>query len=285
MKMNIKSLGTLVALGFLTGGCNKSPTSPIANNTDSPRPPAIQAEPFQGQVYKSLNGKTVLTLVSKDECELAERGTTLLCRYTKPNNTLRIVTTALGTSQVIYFRFTDQGLEDSNGDVLLSPEKYTAAIKMLNQRQREEEKQELEKQRVAEVLANSIIETRTLSTFSLAQKLGVGQGGTTFPTEGSVILTDVSLKFRTIDHFTFYDGKDNEDVLFSQVKRIGDVGDGTSRDAFVLDADPIDRVSFYTGARPAILYFKSEAEAQTVHDAMLKAFNEWKQKFPEAVLR
>jgi len=38
-------------------------------------------------------------------------------------------TTASGTIQVIYFRFTDQGLDDNNGNVLLSPERYTAALR------------------------------------------------------------------------------------------------------------------------------------------------------------
>src|SRR5438477_12019445 len=123
--MNIKPIAMLAACAFFTGGCRKSPT---ANSSDSQTTPAIQPEPFHGQVYKSLDGRTVLTFVSKDECELPERGTILLCKYSKANNTLRIVTIALGTTQVIYFRCTDQGLIDNYGNVFLSTVTYTAVF-------------------------------------------------------------------------------------------------------------------------------------------------------------
>jgi hypothetical protein len=88
---------------------------------------------------------------------LAEGGTTLLCKYTKPNDTLRVVTTALGTSQVIYFRFTNQGLVDNNGNVLFSPEGLAANI----------QQQQLEQQRVADEKINSVRETQIIGTFSL----------------------------------------------------------------------------------------------------------------------
>ena len=118
--MRIQHIAILIICALFTGSCGKSPTPPTANAGDRQPAPAIQAEAFHGQVYKSGDGRTVLTLISKDECELNERGTIFLCKYTKPNDTLRIVTTALGTSQVVYYRFTSQGLEDKDGNVLFS---------------------------------------------------------------------------------------------------------------------------------------------------------------------
>lgn len=119
--MNIKFLTLLVITAFLVGGCDKSPTS-TANKSGNQPPAPIQAEAFHGQVYKSFDQRKVLTLISKDECELNEHGTILLCKYTKQNDNLRVVTTALGTSQVLYYRFTNQGLQDNDGNVLFSPE-------------------------------------------------------------------------------------------------------------------------------------------------------------------
>ena len=178
--MNITPITVLAGLALLTGGSDKSSTQTTANNRDSQSPPPIQAEPFHGQVYKSLNGRTVLTLISKDECELAQGGTTLLCKYSKPNDTLRIVKTALGTSQVVYYRITSQGLEGNDGNVLLSPEGYASAVAQLEQQQRanemKQERERLENQRVEEVIADSKIETRTVSKFPLATEMHVGLG-------------------------------------------------------------------------------------------------------------
>src|ERR1035437_600781 len=102
--MNTKLITILATLAILTAGCNKpednsnqnAMNAVTAQNQAAARqatPPPIQAEPFHGQVYKTLDGRSVLTLVSKDECELAENGRTLLFKYTKQNDTLRMVTT------------------------------------------------------------------------------------------------------------------------------------------------------------------------------------------------
>jgi rRNA maturation protein Nop10 len=123
-----KFISVLAGLALLTGGCDKPPTPPTAKSRNS-QPVPIQAEAFHGQVYKSPDGRTVLTLISKDECELSNDGTILLCKYTKPNDTLRIVTTALGTSQVLYYRFIEQGLQAEDGRTLLEPKHYDHALK------------------------------------------------------------------------------------------------------------------------------------------------------------
>jgi hypothetical protein len=142
--MNIKSIVILTACVFFIAGCNKSPTPPPANNSASPQPPPVQAEPFHNQVYKSLDGRKMLTLISKDECEYTEGRDTVLGKYTKQTDSLRVVLTVMGTSQVVYFRFTDQGLQDNNGNVLLSPENYAAAIEQIRQAKIEEMKKQKE---------------------------------------------------------------------------------------------------------------------------------------------
>jgi uncharacterized protein YecT (DUF1311 family) len=143
--MNKTSIAAILTLAAFTPGCNKSPG--IASDS-----PQVQAEPFHGQVYRSFDGRTTLTLISEDECELNSGGTTLLCKYTKQSDALRVVVTAMGTNQVIYYRFTDQGIQDNNGAILLSPERYAAATEQarLAQERQQAMKREAEQKRLAE---------------------------------------------------------------------------------------------------------------------------------------
>jgi hypothetical protein len=145
MLVNIKLITCLFVVATLATGCSKSPNI----TTDSSQ---LQAEPIRGQVYRSLDGGTVLTVISRDECELREGGTTLLCKYTKQADALRVVVTAMGTTQVIYYRFTDQGIQDNNGGVLLSPERYAAAVEQARAAQEREQRarQEAEQKILAE---------------------------------------------------------------------------------------------------------------------------------------
>ena len=98
-------------------------------------------------VYRSLDGVSVLTLLSREKCELSEGGTTLLCRYSREDDALHVVTVALSTSKEMNFRFTSEGLQDDNGNVLFSPERYATAIEQLRRQEEEQERQRLEKQR------------------------------------------------------------------------------------------------------------------------------------------
>src|SRR5947207_2156573 len=90
----------VVAIALSLVACKKAPTTGGPPGAQ----PQAQAQPYKGGVYKSGDGNTVLTLVSSEECEIQANGTTLLCKYTKQADTLRVVLTALGTSQVLYFR-------------------------------------------------------------------------------------------------------------------------------------------------------------------------------------
>lgn len=207
--INITPVIILALLALLAGGCDRAASPSSDNSRVTQPPPPIQATPFHGQVYKSLNGRTVLTLISKDECELAGGGTTLLCKYTKADDKLRVVVTALGTSQVKYYRFTAQGLEDNDGNVLLSPESLAATIKQIEQerlaeereRERKMEAQRQEAARLSAAIAASKIETLTNYTFSLPPKYFTAYKDTekAFPVGGgpftrTFTITDVSIK-------------------------------------------------------------------------------------------
>ena len=144
--MNTKFISTVASLALLATSCNKSPNSAITVSRDG-QPASIQPEAFQRQVYRSLDGVSVLTLTSREECELNEGGTTLLCRYSKEDDKLHVVTIALSTSKEIYFRFIGEGLQDDKGNVLLSSQPYATAIEKVRRQQEEQERQRLETQR------------------------------------------------------------------------------------------------------------------------------------------
>jgi len=125
---------------------------------------------------------------------------------------LRIVTTASGTTQVIYFRFTDQGLDDNNGNVLLSPERYTAALEQLQRQQRQrleeqltEERKQLEEKRQADIIASSQREARAKEREAFFAAAGVS--------EGQLKLTGIFGGVRpiaTINNLTFAVGEEQE---------------------------------------------------------------------------
>jgi hypothetical protein len=259
------TIATLATLAFLTGGCEKPATSTATNNdfskplpTTQASPPPVQAEPFHGQVYKSVDGRHVVTLTSKDECELTQDGGTLLCKYTKQKDALRVIATVMGTTQVLYFRFTDKGLQDNDGNILLSPEQYAASLQRIGE----------ERQRVANEQLLSSKETKIISTFALqARDEGDPDG---------VIVTDVSLRY----HFPKPDSQ-SKTILFSQIAELTNL-EGVD-DVFIW-------FSVHYQPKPNTFYAyqrcvcKSTVEAEGVKNAILNAFEAWKKKFPIAVL-
>ena len=110
----------------MTVSCNKSTKTASANSGD--HGPMAEAQPFHGEVYRSFDDDTALTLISSEELELRNGKTTLLCKYSNPAGALRVIITTLGTNQVVYYRFTDTGLKDNDGRLLLSPKSYAAAM-------------------------------------------------------------------------------------------------------------------------------------------------------------
>jgi hypothetical protein len=300
IKSFLNAFVILATLSFLAAGCDKTPKSSVTNSSQPPaaaqqppiaaqQPPSpIQAEPFHGQVYKSLNGRTVLTLVSRDECEIAEGGTTLLCKYTKQDDKLRIVTTALGTSQVLYFRFTDQGLDDNKGNVLLSPDKYAAALEVVRQqqeaalaKQREEEAKRQAEQHKQEVIAKSEAATPTIATIAFADSYVIRQdeidfhkANPNFRKWGNIQVSETQLIYTTMRSDGV--GGTASPGLLRYLHQISEV---ESDNHFVLTNQYPSGIS-----QAELLRFKSQSEALAAHDTIASALEAWKKKFPEAVL-
>ena len=297
--MNLKPIAILAACALLTAGCNKSPTSPTANNSNS-QPPPVQAEAFHGQVYKSVDGRHVVTLTSKDECELTKTGTTLLCKYTKQADALRVIATVMGTPQVLYFRFIDQGLQANDGQVLLAPRQYADAIAQLEKQRREQEqqqaKEQMERERIAKEIADSKLATRTISKYTLPTQRAFDQGRPYFDLQRALALTDVSLAMHIVNHPLLIKGPDvvigDDVILFSQIRKIYDLGEGNFTD-FYNGNISVPNNGFFVECEPKkvnttldqVVNGKSADEARAIHDAVLDAYNAWKMKFPDAVLK
>jgi hypothetical protein len=278
----------LLALWFFSAGCERSQTA--TNSRDVQAVLKTQAQPFHGQIYKALDGKIVLTLISKDECELSEGEKTLLCKYTKQDEKLRIVITALGTTQVVYYRITSQGLQDNEGRVLLAPGPYAEAITHLEEerrkrqneyleRQRAEEKRMMEEQRIAEVRTNSTRQTKVITTIPLHSTMQTFQYGQ-LASPSKITITDVSLVLHVNETAPAWDNvMRKHEIQFAALREIRDVGKGTPVNAFFVDEIDQSYAPYDT------IFSKSEAEARLVHDALVEVFNAWKAKFPEAVVR
>lgn len=258
--MNTKLVVILVSVALATGGCEKSSPPPSVNNGDSQPPPPIQAEPFHGQVYKSLNGKTVLTIISRDECELAEGRTTLLCKYSKQDGKLRVVTTTLGTSQVIYFRLTNQGLEDNDGNVLLSPERLADIQREIQLKEQREQEEESKVRRETQIISKYV--------FPSAKPPSLYSGDI-----AQLTLTDASLKLsHSLGDWT---------VAFADITGIGNVyvtQMGVYGFAFSYDDITVTRGTDF--AKGDFIRGESKQQANDIHDAVLDAYKAWVKKFP-----
>lgn len=89
-----------------------------------------KAKPFEGQIFRTADDRQAITLISTDELEM--RGgdvgaANLICKYTRQDDTLRVVKTMLGTTLAIYYKITPEGLKANDGTVLLNPAKFLAA--------------------------------------------------------------------------------------------------------------------------------------------------------------
>lgn len=287
--MNTKFISTVASLSLLATGCNKSPNSAITVSKDG-QPASLQAEAFERQVYRSLDGGSVLTLISREKCELSEGGTTLECRYSKEDDKLRVVTIALSTSKEINFRFTGEGLQDDNGNVLFSPERYASAIEQLRRHEEEQERQRLETQRQeqhsAERIANAKRENQMIAKYSLVFEPRLARDGSAIRCEGTLTLTDASLKLHIFEHDSTYSVREFDSVTyFFRVREIGAVGEGAQGSAFFVNAEHNpDDPSDYPPAHQ-VFHCRSADEARTIQEAIVNAFNAWKAKFPEAALR
>lgn len=276
----------LACFSFLAASCSKSLTATAPTAT----------APFHGQVYKSLDGTTVLTLISIDECELSENSPIILCKYTTANGTIRVVRTALGTTEVIYFRLTPQGLEENNGNVLLSPESYADAVSKI-QRQKEEIENEAkaEEQRIShvkEVSENSRRITKTIATFPLNNIFEIDdpRGGVMLDssgnikwvaTKGNITITDVSLAVYLPEmNYNRVEG-------FQKLASVQDVVVGPKDSFFVFstfDGALVwdTKLQFRSGEFwDTKLHFRSNGDAVAAHDALVAALNGWRSTFHE----
>jgi len=79
--MNFKARHYSVILVLFLGtlGCQKAPDVNTVVAADGV--PRIEAAPFRGETYRSVDGHTTLTLISPDELEMRQGGTTFLTTW------------------------------------------------------------------------------------------------------------------------------------------------------------------------------------------------------------
>lgn len=128
------ALVTLFALLAACKGRSAPETTTVQGSKDR-----VEAVSPTNRSYRTRDGRSAITVISANELEYrVPDGATLLCKYTDEKEALRIIVTALGTQQVLYFRHTPEGLVSNNGEVYLNP---TALAALQRQEQAERERE------------------------------------------------------------------------------------------------------------------------------------------------
>ena len=279
--MNFKRYFILFIPAALLVACDQAPNINTIQGAGAVQ--RVEAEPFQGSVYRSFDDQIALTLISRDECEIRTQGTTLLCKYTKQADALRIVTTALGTNQVIYFRFTDQGIQDNQGTTLLSPERYSAAMEQVRltrereaqaqreaerQRRQAEERAQQETARLAALLTKSKAQTKVIAKFPLV----VGEFTSRFDPSLATI-TDVSMRLQ----FASNDPPHPDTIWFSEI--VGFENWDETRNHFgVMYKRPNDY-----SPNTVFLEFKNLKAADALYNSLKQSLEAWRKTYPDLI--
>ena len=233
---------------------------------------------FQKTVFtEPTYGKTI-TLISDKECEIKHGRDILLAGYTRQENNLRVVMQALGTTSVVYYEITAQGLRDANsGEVLLLPE---AMIKMIKWREemrlakeaeearqlKEAEDRRARNQEIARKLLESKTPTATLETFSFWVSTPNG------PKTQEIKVTDVDVTF--LNNF----GNKSYKAWYGYVS-----GMRMCNNKFV-------SISFKTNVEECayeesmFVPFDTEERRATIVQTVNKAVAAWRTRFPDQAL-
>lgn len=113
-----------LSLTMLVTSCSKGES---ASNASAPANEPVKAKPFEGQIFRTADDRQVMTLVSQDELEMrgGDAGAdNLICKYTRQDDTLRVVKTMLGTTLAVYYKITPDGLQANDGTVLFNSAKF-----------------------------------------------------------------------------------------------------------------------------------------------------------------
>jgi len=165
----LKPTSATLSLLLLFSACNRAPKTTVT--TDTAGNSRVEAKPFNAESYRTRDGRSAITLISLEELEYrVNDGTTLLCKYSSQQDTIRVILTALGTQQVLYFRRVPNGLMSNDGVLYLSPSGF-AEVQQQEERARRaqqeaqaaEARQRAERERLAAIAAQRQAEEQRLA--------------------------------------------------------------------------------------------------------------------------
>lgn len=109
------------------------------------------------ETYRTESGNRWIKLISSSELEYRTGDTTFLCKYSTEQGSLRVIMSALGTQQVLYFRRTPAGFVSEEGVNFYSQagmadyrRQQQAQEKMRQKANQERAARDAERQRIAE---------------------------------------------------------------------------------------------------------------------------------------
>lgn len=229
---------------------------------------------FKREAFQSTDGRYKLALISGSEAEYTIDGTTHLSQYTKSDGKVRLVVSAFGGKEVIYFKEKQGSLHGEDGKMLLAASQLAAfreeqrlAEQNEAERQRKAKEQKAkEAQRLAEALNTSRKPTKIIGEFKV-------KGPRDSRPLSTIYVSDVGASFSKTGEVEF---------LFSDYWRWG-MNDYTFYNLYFQEVlPPTARMS--VGAPYEVsLEFLSQNDCDSFHIAFFDAYKAWAKLHPEVV--
>jgi TonB family protein len=109
-----------------------------------------------GKIFRTVDERSSIKVISADELELTEevQGPRWVCKYSRDGDSLRVVTTVLGSPQALYFKIIPEGLRDTHETTFYDSDHFDAAS-----REAKAQAEERHRQQVAAALAATPLPT------------------------------------------------------------------------------------------------------------------------------
>jgi len=98
-----------------------------------------------GRIFRSADEQSSIKIIGEDELELTRQldGPHWVCKYSRDNDSLRVVATVQGSPEALYFKVTGEGLQGAGGVILYDSEHFEAASLAAKKAAKERERQRL----------------------------------------------------------------------------------------------------------------------------------------------
>ena len=138
--MKPKSICYLLAtlsIGLLVSSCSDKP-APSGGTASGEKPSASKVTISKGEMYRAIDDKMVVKMISSSEVEISEKDGHFVGQYSRDGGRLRATLEVLGTKQAVYFDIIPDGLRDEDGVILYRPDRYEVVMREVGAKRKQE---------------------------------------------------------------------------------------------------------------------------------------------------